>query len=159
VALPDSMRVLSATVTRKSRTGRVLGPEHKVPVATALKAMTIWPAWQHFEEKNKGSLEVGKLADFVILSENPLTIPEDKLADIKVLETIKEDKSIYKRSPKAAALSSPAMFGTTKYVMHDTGHPIADVKPVCGDGEFSPALSVLISALNNQKTAVYKAQQ
>jgi len=95
--LPNSMRVLSATVTRKTRTGRVLGPEHRVPVATALKAMTIWPAWQHFEEKTKGSIEVGKLADFVILSDNPLTIPEDRLADIKVLGTFKEGKSIYQR--------------------------------------------------------------
>ena len=97
VALPDSMRVLSATVTRKSRSGRVLGPEHRVPVATALKAMTIWPAWQHFEEDNKGSVEVGKLADFVILSDNPLSVPPDELADITVLETIKEGITIYKR--------------------------------------------------------------
>jgi len=98
VALPDSMRVLSATVTRTSRSGRVLGPEHRVPVATALKALTIWPAWQHFEEGSKGTIEVGKLADFVILSDNPTKIPEDQLDDIKVLETIKEGKTIYKRS-------------------------------------------------------------
>ncbi len=157
VALPDSMRVLSATVTRKSRSGRVLGPEHRVPVATALKAMTIWPAWQHFEEKNKGSIEVGKLADFVILSDNPLAIAEDKLADIKVLETIKENKSIYKRPLTAAPLSSPAMFGVSKYVLHDVEHPVADVKSVCGDGEFSPALSVLADALDKKKS-VYEAQ-
>ena len=97
VALPDSMRVLSATVTRKSRTGRVLGPEHRVPVSTALKAMTIWPAWQHFEEHSKGTIEVGKLADFVILSDNPLTVAADELADIEVVETIKEGRSVYKR--------------------------------------------------------------
>jgi len=97
VALPDSMRVLSATVTRTSRSGRVLGPEHRVPVATALKAMTIWPAWQHFEEQDKGTIEVGKLADFVILSDNPLTVPKEQLAELKVLETIKEGKSIYRR--------------------------------------------------------------
>jgi len=97
VALPDSMRVLSATVTRTSRSGRVLGPEHRVPVATALKALTIWPAWQHFEEKSKGTIEVGKIADFVILSDNPMTVPQEQLADLKVLETIKEGVSIYKR--------------------------------------------------------------
>jgi len=147
VALPDSMRILSATVTRKTRSGRVLGPEHRVPVATALKAMTIWPAWQHFEEETKGSIEVGKLADFVILSDNPLTVAEDKLADIKVVETIKENKSVYKRLPKATALSSPAMFGIAKRVKHDTQYPITGVESVCGDGEFSPALSVLINAL------------
>ena len=109
VALPDSMRVLSATVTRKSRSGRVLGPEHRVPVATALKALTIWPAWQHFEEDTKGTIEVGKLADFVILSDNPLTVPEDQLADLQVLETIKEGKSIYRRPAGEDTLPSPAM--------------------------------------------------
>ena len=97
VALPDSMRVLSATVTRRTRTGRVLGPEHRVPVATALKALTIWPAWQHFEEDRKGTIEVGKLADLVVLSDNPMTVPEDQLAGLKVLETIKEGQSVYKR--------------------------------------------------------------
>jgi predicted amidohydrolase YtcJ len=97
VANPDAMRVLSATVTRTTRSGRVLGPEHRVPVATALKALTIWPAWQHFEEDSKGTIEVGKLADFVILAENPLTVDPDRLADIQVVETIKEGVSIYKR--------------------------------------------------------------
>jgi predicted amidohydrolase YtcJ len=97
VALPDSMRVLSATVTRRTRTGRVLGPEHRVPVATALKALTIWPAWQHFEEDRKGTIEVGKLADLVVLSDNPMTVPEDQLAGLKVLETIKEGQLVYKR--------------------------------------------------------------
>ena len=103
VALPSSMRVLSATVTRTSRSGRVIGPEHRVPVSTALKALTIWPAWQHFEEKSKGTIEVGKLADFVILSANPLTVPPEKLADIKVMETIKEGVSIYQRPMEHSA--------------------------------------------------------
>ncbi len=64
---------------------------------TALKAMTIWPAWQHFEEETKGSIEVGKLADFVVLSENPLEVPPEQLAQIKILETIKEGQYVYRR--------------------------------------------------------------
>lgn len=96
VALPDSMRVLSATVTRRTRSGRLLGEQHRVPVATALRAMTLWPAWQHFEEERKGSIEVGKLADFVLLSDNPMTVAEEQLDDIKVLETIKEGQTIYR---------------------------------------------------------------
>jgi len=102
VALPDSMRVLSATVTRSTRSGRVLGPGHRVPVATALKAMTLWSAWQHFEEDTKGSLEVGKLADLVILSENPLTVPPEQLDDLQVLETIKEGVTVYRRPADGA---------------------------------------------------------
>jgi len=96
VAKPDSMRVLSATVTRRSRSGDILGPRHRVPVATALKAMTIWAAHQHFEEASKGSIEVGKLADFVVLSDNPITVDPEKIAELKVVETIKEGASAYR---------------------------------------------------------------
>jgi predicted amidohydrolase YtcJ len=96
VARPDSMRVLSATVTRRSRTGAIIGPQHRVPVGTALKAMTIWAAHQHFEEATKGSIEVGKLADFVMLSDNPMTTDPERLAELKVVETIKEGVSVYR---------------------------------------------------------------
>ena len=96
VARPDSMRVLSATVTRRSRTGDIIGPRHRVPVATALKAMTIWSAHQHFEEATKGSIEVGKLADFVVLSDNPMSVDPEALAALKVVETIKEGASIHR---------------------------------------------------------------
>lgn len=96
VARPDSMRVLSATVTRRSRTGDIIGPRHRVPVATALKAMTIWAAHQHFEEAAKGSIEVGKLADFVVLSDNPISVAPEALAALKVVETIKEGASIHR---------------------------------------------------------------
>lgn len=95
VAFPDSMRVLSATVTRRSRSGDILGPDQRVDVMTALKAMTIWPAWQHFEADTKGSIEVGKLADFVILSDDPTAIDPETLADLEVLVTIKEDQIVY----------------------------------------------------------------
>lgn len=95
VVFPDSIRVLDATVNRTTRSGKVLGKQHKVDVATALKAMTLWPAWQHFEEDSKGSIEEGKLADFTVLSDNPLAIEESELIDLKVVETIKEGRSIY----------------------------------------------------------------
>jgi predicted amidohydrolase YtcJ len=96
VASPDPIRVLSATVTRRTRSGRVLGPEQRVDAMTALKAMTIWPAWQHFEEQTKGSLEVGKLADFAILSADPTTVDPLEIVNIRVLETIKEGRSVYR---------------------------------------------------------------
>jgi predicted amidohydrolase YtcJ len=97
VAFPDSMRVLDATVTRRTRSGDILGPQHRVDVITALKAMTIWSAYQHFEEDRKGSLEVGKLADFVILSVDPTSIDPDTIDQIRVEETIKEGRTIYRR--------------------------------------------------------------
>ncbi len=95
VAKPDSMRVLFFTATRLARSGAVIGAQHRVPVATALKAMTIWPAWQHFEEASKGTIEVGELADFVVLSDNPMTVPPERLAELKVLRTFKEGASVH----------------------------------------------------------------
>ena len=97
VAFPDSMRVLDATVTRRSRSGDILGPAQRVDVMTGIKAMTIWPAGQHFEEDKKGSIEVGKLADFVILSGDPTAIDPETIDTLKVTTTIKEDRPIYQR--------------------------------------------------------------
>ncbi|RAI03524.1 amidohydrolase [Acuticoccus sediminis] len=95
VAFPDSMRVLDATVTRRSRSGDIVGPAQRVDVMTALKAMTIWPAYQHFEETTKGSIEPGKLADFVVLSADPTAIDPETLDTIDVLATIKEGEVVF----------------------------------------------------------------
>lgn len=95
VAFPDSLRILSATVTRRTRSGDILGPAQRVDVMTALKAMTIWPAWQHFEENDKGSIELGKIADFVILSDDPTAVDPETLAELRVQATIKNDTVIY----------------------------------------------------------------
>ena len=95
VAFPDSMRVLDATVTRRTRSGDILGPAQRVDVMTALKAMTIWPAWQHFESDRKGSIETGKLADFVILSADPTAVDPETLDQLKVLVTVKEGNVVY----------------------------------------------------------------
>ena len=95
VAFPNSMRVLDATVTRRSRSGDIIGPARRVDVMTGIKAMTIWAAWQHFEENFKGSIEVGKLADFVILDQDPTSIDPEMIDQIKILETIKEGVAVY----------------------------------------------------------------
>ncbi len=73
---------------------------------TALKAMTLWPAWQHFEADIKGSIEVGKLADFVVLSDDPTAVDPETLDMLKVMTTIKEDVVIYeaKADPTEGAL-------------------------------------------------------
>lgn len=99
VALPDSMRVLDATVTRRTRSGDILGPAQRVDVLTGLKAMTLWAAYQQFEEGSKGSIEVGKLADMVILSDNPTEVPPDDIEKIQVTETIKEGVTIFALTP------------------------------------------------------------
>ena len=60
----------------------------------ALKSQTIWAAEQYDEQEARGSLEVGKLADLVILDANPLKVDPMAIKDIRVLETIKEGKTI-----------------------------------------------------------------
>lgn len=95
VTFPNSMRILDSAVNRTTRSGAVLGKAQRLRPMDALKAMTIWPAYQHFEESSKGSLEVGKLADMVVLDENPLTVDPVKISAIKVVQTIKEGVSVY----------------------------------------------------------------
>ncbi len=97
VALPSSIRVLSSTVTRLSRGGVVVGPDERVPTYIGLKALTEWAAYQHFEEDSKGTIEIGKESDFVILDKNPLKIDPLELENLQVMETIKNGKSIYKK--------------------------------------------------------------
>lgn len=99
VTFPNSMRILDSSVNRTTRSGYVLGPDQRISPAVALKAMTLWPAYQHFEETTKGSLEPGKRADLVILSANPLVVPPATLKDIKVLETIKDGRTVYSAAP------------------------------------------------------------
>ena len=94
---PKSMMVLDATVNRTTRTGKVLGETQKVSPYIALKTMTDWAAYQYFEEDIKGTLSTGKYGDFVILSDNPITIDPSKIKDIKVLATYKQGQLVYQR--------------------------------------------------------------
>jgi len=93
---PNALRIYWATVNRVTRSGLVLGADQRVDPETVLKALTIWAAWQYSEEDRKGSIEPGKLADLVILDNDPLTVDPMTIQDIKVLETIKEGNSVYK---------------------------------------------------------------
>ena len=94
----NQMFLLWTSVVRQSRSGRVMGASETVTPMEGLRALTINGAYEYFEEDIKGSIEKGKLADFAILSANPVAIEIAKIKDIEVLETIKEGKSIYKRA-------------------------------------------------------------
>jgi predicted amidohydrolase YtcJ len=93
----DQMMVLWTAVTRKSIAGEVIGPGERVTPIEALEAITINAAYQYREEASKGSIEPGKLADLVILDRNPMTVDLDAIRDIRVVETIKEGRTIYRR--------------------------------------------------------------
>lgn len=102
VAFPDSIRILDATVTRRSRSGDIIGPLQRASVDEALKALTLWAAFQIFEETDKGSIERGKRADFVILSGDPTAVDPETLDQIKVTETIKDGETVYVSGTKRA---------------------------------------------------------
>ena len=97
VALPNLMRMIGISVERKSRSGKTIGKQEKLTPYEALKGITIWSAYQHFEEDTKGTLEEGKLADLVILDKNPLKVSESEIKNIIVLETIKEGTTVFKK--------------------------------------------------------------
>lgn len=89
--------MLWASMARTSRSGYVLGPDQRIDAYRGLQALTINPAWAYREEARRGSIAPGKLADFVIISSDPVKAPVEQIRDIKVIETIKEGKTIYKR--------------------------------------------------------------
>ncbi|WP_295881037.1 amidohydrolase [uncultured Thiohalocapsa sp.] len=130
VAFPNSMRVLDATVTRQARgSGVVVGPEHRVDVITALKAMTLWPAYQHFEEATKGSLEVGKLADFVILSADPTAVDPETLDTLKVTETVKEGRTVFRLDAEAAGAAENPGFTRAMAALAGASHAPRMIRP------------------------------
>jgi predicted amidohydrolase YtcJ len=97
VAPLDQLFMLWSAVNRISREGGVLGADQRVTPYEGLKAQTIWAAEQYDEQDRRGSLSAGKIADFVILDQNPLKVDPMTIKDIKVQQTIKEGKTIYKR--------------------------------------------------------------
>jgi hypothetical protein len=82
-------------VTRRSMEGDVVGAAQKISRAEALRVETINNAYLTFEEKIKGSIEAGKLADFVILSQDILTVPEEQIRAITPLATYVGAKKVY----------------------------------------------------------------
>ena len=95
VVPPDMIRLLWSTTNRKTRSGKVLGEEQKISTYAALEAMTINAAYQHFEDDIKGTIEVGKQADLVVLSEDPLSIHPEKLLNVKVVATYSKGTEIF----------------------------------------------------------------
>jgi predicted amidohydrolase YtcJ len=98
VELVNPFHGLFAAVSRQSRDGKPAGgwyPEEKLTRAEALKSYTLWPAQAAFEEQIKGSIEEGKLADFVVIDRDYMTCGESEIKDIRALQTVIGGKSVY----------------------------------------------------------------
>ena len=95
---PNPLHMMEMAVTRKTwkEPDYVLGPQEKISIEAAIRAMTSEAAWQLFSEHEIGSLEPGKLADLVILDKDPRAVDSDAIKEIKVLETWMDGKQVYK---------------------------------------------------------------
>lgn len=78
-------------------TGQVLAPEERISILDSLQMYTMNGAYIGFEEHKKGSIEAGKLADFIVIDRDVLTVPTDEIKDVKVLKTFVDGKLIYER--------------------------------------------------------------
>lgn len=92
----DPLFLLWTSVNRLSRSGKVVGEDQRVTPYEGLLALTIHGAHEYFEEETKGTLEPGKLADLVILDRDPLKVDAAAIRDIRVLETVKRGRTIYR---------------------------------------------------------------
>jgi predicted amidohydrolase YtcJ len=86
-----------AAVTRKGMSGRVFGDREKISRMEALRGYTIGGAYLTREESQKGSLEPGKLADFIVLSGNLLAVPDEQILQTNVLKTYLGGELVYSR--------------------------------------------------------------
>ena len=94
---PDMLQSVWCAVNRRTRGGRVLGPEERITPLEALRGVTIHAARQYFMEGQRGSIAPGKRADLVILSADPTAADPGAIRDIQVLETIKDGRTVWKR--------------------------------------------------------------
>lgn len=85
---PDALLCLHVAVTRRTRKGAVIGPEQRVSMEDALKGVTIDAAYQLQMDDRIGSIEAGKLADFVILGHDPVVSDPDRILEIPIVRTV-----------------------------------------------------------------------
>lgn len=95
VLAPDVFESLWCAVNRVTRNGVVLGAQQCITALEALRGVTVYAAYQYFEEHRKGSLAPGKIADLVILDRDPLKMPPAALRELRVLETIKRGETVF----------------------------------------------------------------
>ena len=96
VVPPSMVNTVWSATTRRTRSGDILGPTQRLTTWEALRGVTINAARQQGDESLKGSIEVGKQADFVVLSTDPLAIDPEKLRDLRVLQTIAHGKVVWR---------------------------------------------------------------
>ncbi|MBI4445316.1 MAG: amidohydrolase [Acidobacteria bacterium] len=90
--------MLWCEMTRQTEQAGVLGADEKISRQQAIRLHTVAPAYLTFEENLKGSIETGKLADFIIISDDIVNIPEDEIKSLEVLATVVGGRKVYEKS-------------------------------------------------------------
>ena len=93
----ENTKKTNCAVNRITKGGKLLGVEERIPPQEALKAYTSHAAHCSFEENSKGSIETGKLADFAVLSDNPLSVSPERIKYIQVMQTVVGVRVVYER--------------------------------------------------------------
>ena len=96
VVPPDMLRLLWATTNRRTRSDALLGGEQRISTYDAIKAATVYAAYQNFEEASKGTIEVGKQADLVVLSADPLGVPPADLMSLEIRATLSRGGVVFR---------------------------------------------------------------
>lgn len=88
---------IRSCVTRKSRAGDGIGLRQRITAEEVIRVYTLGGAYASFEEETKGSIEIGKLADFAFLSDDPTTVDPERITDISVMATMLGGKLVYEK--------------------------------------------------------------
>jgi predicted amidohydrolase YtcJ len=117
ISAADPLLRIQDMVTRKSQQGVLMGGNQRVTVDEAIKVWTLDGAYATFEEKTKGSIVPGKLADFVVLQKDPRKVPPDTIKDIVVEATYLGGQKVYTAPPNAVAMipQPPINYGDGNY--------------------------------------------
>lgn len=132
VAPLDQMTMLWSAVNRVSRGGKEIGNDQRVSAYEGLKCMTEWAAEQYDEQDSKGTLEVGKVADFVILDRDPLKVAPLEIREIKVVETIKAGQTIFPIAREAKQPLAAAKYEGMSYRWRSHICDMAEVNQAAG---------------------------
>lgn len=97
VIQPNPMHGIYTAVTHKTKTGKIIAPDERVTIMQALRAYTLFGAYASFEEDIKGSVEVGKLADLIVLSRNILECPPEEILNTSVDLTMVDGVVVYQK--------------------------------------------------------------
>jgi hypothetical protein len=116
-------------ISRKNAEGKVIAPEERIDRVTLMKMMTVWQSEYFQKEKELGTLQPGKLADFVVLNKDYFTVPEDEIKSTYPVMTVVGGKTIFLRTEFAKERGVPPVGFQAKFINVPKSDPNAAPTP------------------------------